>query len=137
MPDLTPHHEPHPAKSSLYDKLGGATGVASVVTEFYAYVLADDRISHYFDGMDMDRQRAHQSAFISHVLGGPEHYSGRSMHKAHAHLDLRHADFDAVAGHLVTALEHHGAAQADIDAVLAAIASLERQIVDHKVNRTD
>jgi hemoglobin len=120
----------------LYDKLGGAAGVASVVTEFYAYVLADDRISHYFKGMDMDRQRAHQSAFMSHVLGGPEHYSGRNMHKAHAHLNLTHADFNAVAEHLVTALERHGVAQMDIDAVLAAIASLERQIVNHKVTRT-
>lgn len=135
MTNTTPHHESRLAKPSLYDKLGGATGVASVVTEFYAHILADDRISHYFEGMDMDRQRAHQSAFISHVLGGPEHYSGRNMHKAHAHLNLTHADFDAVAGHLVTALEHHNVTQADIDAVLAAIASLERQIVDHK--RTD
>ena len=43
--------------STLFEKIGGADAVDAAVEKFYAKVLADDRIKHFFEGVDMDRQR--------------------------------------------------------------------------------
>jgi len=39
--------------SSLYERLGGAAAVDAAVDLFYTKVLADDRIKHFFEGVDM------------------------------------------------------------------------------------
>lgn len=45
---------------SLYDQLGGQAAINAAVDIFYRKVLTDDRISRFFDGVDMDRQIAKQ-----------------------------------------------------------------------------
>ncbi len=114
---------------SLYELLGGQEVIQKVVDDFYKRILADTRINHYFEHLDMTKQRAHQSAFISQVLGGPEHYSGRSMLNAHKGLDLSKADFDAVAGYLAETLEAFNVPQVHIDTVMSKVAALEREIL--------
>jgi hemoglobin len=115
--------------TTLYELLGGQTAIEAVVDEFYKRILQDERIAHYFTHLDMERQRNHQTAFISSVVGGPQLYAGHSMAEAHAHLRLSKADFDAVAGHLVAALERFSVSQVHIDAVISKIAALEREIL--------
>jgi truncated hemoglobin YjbI len=56
--------------SSLYERLGGAAAVDAAVDLFYTKVLADDRIKHFFDGVDMKRQAGHQKAFFDLRLRG-------------------------------------------------------------------
>ena len=41
--------------SSLYDRLGGASALDAAVDLFYRKVLADERISRFFDDVDMER----------------------------------------------------------------------------------
>ena len=84
---------------SLYEKLGGEAAVNAAVDIFYRKVLADDRINHWFDGIDMDKQAAKQKAFLTLAFGGPSNYTGKDMRDGHAHLvakGLNDADFDAV-----------------------------------------
>lgn len=114
---------------SLYEVLGGEVSIEMVVETFYQRVLCDKRINHFFKDLDMDKQRQHQKAFISQLLEGPQHYSGRSMREVHAHLNLSEADFNAVAGHLVATLEHLKIPQVSIDTVINLIAGLEYDIV--------
>lgn len=116
-------------QTTLYELLGGQTAVEAVVDEFYKRILQDERVAHYFTHLDMEQQRNHQTAFMSSVVGGPQLYAGRSMAEAHAHLKLSKADFDAVAGHLVAALERFSVPQVHIDTVMSSIARLEREIV--------
>ncbi|MEJ7607779.1 MAG: group 1 truncated hemoglobin [Bryobacteraceae bacterium] len=54
---------------SLYEQLGGEAAVDAAVDVFYRKVLSDDRISHFFDNVDMDRQIAKQKGFLTMVLG--------------------------------------------------------------------
>lgn len=117
--------------TSLYQTLGGQVAIESVVAEFYRRVLEDPRINHYFLKVDMEKLHAHQTAFVAHLLGGPHAYMGRDMAEAHVELHLSKSDFDAVAGHMVAALERHAVSQVHIDAVISKIAALEREIV-HK-----
>jgi hemoglobin len=114
--------------TSLYDILGGQAVVEVVVAEFYRRVLDDSRINHYFLKVDLDKLHKHQAAFVAHLLGGPHPYMGRDMAEAHSGLHLSKSDFDAVAGHMVAALERHAVAQIHIDAVISKIAALEREI---------
>ena len=70
--------------SSLYERLGGEAAVDVAVDKFYRKVLSDDRISRFFDTLDMDLQRAKQKAFLTYAFGGPNQYSGKDLRKAHA-----------------------------------------------------
>jgi len=107
---------------SLYDRLGGDAAVDAAVDIFYRKVLADDTISHFFDGIDMDEQRGKQKAFLAMVFGGPEQYSGRDLRTAHAPLvekGLDDSHFDAVAGHLDATLRELNVPDELIDEVMA------------------
>ena len=67
---------------------------------FYQRVLDDPELSGFFDGVDMSRLRAHQRAFVTAALGGPELFVGRSLRNAHAGLRIDNRAFDAVAEQL-------------------------------------
>ena len=71
---------------TLYEQLGGEAAVNAAVEIFYRKVLLDDRISAFFDDVDMDRQIAKQKAFLSMAFGGPAAYTGKDMRSAHARL---------------------------------------------------
>jgi len=75
--------------SSLYEQLGGEAAVDAAVDVFYRKVLSDDRVSAFFDDVDMDQQIAKQKAFLTMVFGGPVAYSGNDMRTGHAHLIQR------------------------------------------------
>jgi hemoglobin len=114
---------------TLYDKLGGHTSIKAVVDEFYVRVLADARLTPYFQGADLARLKRHQALFISQALGGPRQYDGRDMAAAHQHLGISDAHFDAVAGHLADALAALGVGGADIDTIIGVVGALRDQVV--------
>lgn len=93
---------------SIYEQIGGEPAVDAAVDLFYRKVLADERISQFFDAVDMDGMRAKQKAFLTFAFGGPNHYSGKDMRKAHAHLNLGEGHFDAVMENLGATLKELG-----------------------------
>jgi hemoglobin len=92
-------------QATLFERIGGEAAVDAAVDIFYRKVLADDRISHFFDTVDMDRQRVKQKAFLTVAFGGPSSYSGKDMRAGHAHLKLTEAHFDAVMENLGNTLK--------------------------------
>src|SRR3954463_7891808 len=75
--------------STLYEQIGGEPAVDAAVESFYRKVLTDDRVSRFFDDIDMDRQSIKQKAFLTMVFGGPANYSGLDMRRGHEHLVKR------------------------------------------------
>ena len=75
--------------STIYEQVGGAAAVEAAVDIFYRKVLTDDRVSRFFDDVDMDRQSAKQKAFLTMVFGGPAQYTGQDMRRGHLHLIAR------------------------------------------------
>lgn len=117
---------------SLYEKVGGEEAISKVVDYFYnELVLKDETVNHFFQNTDMEKQRDHQSKFISFALGGPKQYTGKSMEKAHEGMNLQNEHFQAIANHLHDALAHFGVAESDIDIALSKVASLKDDIL-HK-----
>ena len=116
---------------SLYDKIGGEAAVNAAVDIFYRKVLSDDRISHWFEGVDMDKQAAKQKAFLTLAFGGPNNYTGEDMRKGHAHLGergLTDSDFDAVIENLGATLTELNVPE-ELIAEAAAIAESTRNDV--------
>jgi hemoglobin len=119
------------AQKSLYEKLGGEAAVNAAVDIFYRKVLKDDRIKHFFDGVDMAKQASKQKAFLTVAFGGPNKYSGEDMRKGHAHLvkqGLNDSHFDAVMENLGATLQELKV-PGDLIAQAAAIAESTRNDV--------
>ncbi|QIB73735.1 group 1 truncated hemoglobin [Halogeometricum borinquense] len=114
---------------TLYRRLGGRDALASVVDTFYDRILADDELRPFFEDVDMTKQRAHQTQFLSAVAGGPVEYDGENMAAAHEHLDISHEEYDAIAAHLDAALEIHDVPADDRETVLTAVESFRDDIV--------
>ncbi|MCE9670972.1 group 1 truncated hemoglobin [Myxococcus stipitatus] len=120
-------------EKSVYEQMGGEPAMAAAVDVFYRKVLEDDRISHFFEDVDMERQAAKQKAFLTMVTGGPSSYSGKDMRAGHAHLvrqGLNDLHFDAVAGHLKATLEELGVPAPLVARVLAIAESARADVLN-------
>jgi hemoglobin len=116
---------------SLYEQIGGEAAVNAAVDLFYRKVLADDRISMYFEDVDMDTQAAKQKAFLTLAFGGPAKYSGKDLKAGHAHLvakGLTDVHFDAVMENLGATLTELGV-PSELIGQAAAIALSTREDV--------
>ncbi|MFY9311631.1 MAG: group 1 truncated hemoglobin [Bacteroidia bacterium] len=117
---------------TIYEQLGGAPAMDAAVDLFYRKVLADDRISHFFDEVDMERQIAKQKAFLTMALGGPNNYTGRDMRAAHAHLvarGLNESHFNAVMENLGSTLTELGVRQELIGQAAAIALSTKADVL--------
>jgi hemoglobin len=118
--------------SSLYERIGGAPAVKAAVDIFYGKVLADERIAHFFEGVDMQRQIGKQRAFLVMAFGGPNTYTGDDMRRGHAHLvarGLNDSHFDAVVENLAATLSELGVGSAEITAVAAIAESVRDDVL--------
>lgn len=118
--------------TTLYERIGGAPAVKAAVDIFYGKVLADDRIAHFFKGVDMAKQIGKQRAFLVMAFGGPNTYTGADMRRAHAHLvkdGLNDDHFNAVAENLVQTLVELNVAPSDIEAVIAIAESVRDDVL--------
>lgn len=92
------------SSQSVFEQIGGEAAVEAAVTIFYQKVMADERINHFFEGVDMARQHRKQVTFLSFALGGPTIPVERSMRAAHKRLvaqkGLNDSHFDIVMEHL-------------------------------------
>ena len=120
-------------EATLYQQLGGEAAVDAAVDIFYRKVLTDDRISAFFDGVDMDRQAAKQKAFLTMAFGGPHNYTGADMRRGHQHLvaqGLNDSHFDAVVELLGQTLTELGVAPALIGKVAAIAESTRKDVLN-------
>jgi hemoglobin len=115
--------------NSIYERLGGEAAVEAAVDIFYRKVLADPRISSFFDDVDMDRQRGKQKAFLTFAFGGPNAYSGKDMRAAHARMNLTELHFNAVMENLGATLAELGVPAELISEAAAVATSVKGDIV--------
>ncbi|MBI5137608.1 MAG: group 1 truncated hemoglobin [Nitrospirae bacterium] len=119
--------------STVYDQIGGEAAVNAAVDIFYKKVLADDHISRFFEGVDMDRQAAKQKAFLTMVMGGPNNYTGKDMREGHRHLvkmGLDDSHFDRVVQLLGETLTQLKVPAALIGQIAAVAESTRNDVLD-------
>ncbi|GDY21102.1 hypothetical protein LBMAG56_24480 [Verrucomicrobiota bacterium] len=118
-------------ENSLYHKLGGKAAIDAAVELFYTKVLADNRIKHYFDDINMNKQRRKQKEFLAAAFGGPIAWTGKDMRAAHANLPgLNDTHFSAVAENLQKTLEELKIKKELIDQVMAIAASTHDDVLN-------
>ncbi len=115
---------------SIYEKIGGEAAVDAAVDIFYKKVLADDRISHFFDTVDMAGMIQKQKSFLTMAFGGPNEYTGKDMREAHKHMSLTEEHFGAVAEALVGTLNELSVPQDIIDEIVAVALSVKDDVLN-------
>lgn len=115
---------------SIYERIGGEPAVNAAVDLFYRKVLADDRISHFFDTIDMEAQHAKQKAFLTFAFGGPNSYTGKDMRAAHAKMKLTEEHFNAVMEALGGTLKELGVPDALIGEAAAVAMSVKADVLN-------
>ncbi len=119
--------------SSIYEEIGGEAAVYAAVDRFYARIMMDDRINHFFEDIDMERQIKHQKAFLTYAFGGENKYRGRSLGAAHKRLveekGLNDTHFNAVAECLLETLKDLEVPQILIDKIMAIADSTREEVL--------
>lgn len=114
---------------SLYHKLGGWKSIDEAVDVFYVKVLADKRVNHFFEDINMSKQHRKQKEFLSAALGGPIPWDGKDMRKAHEDLKLTDEHFNAIAENLIATLKDLKVSQELIDQVIAVVATTKDDVL--------
>lgn len=119
--------------ASIYHQIGGQPAMDAAIEIFYKKVLADVRIKHFFEDINMNAQRRKQKAFLSAAFGSPVQWEGKDMRKAHANLPgLNDTHFNAVAENLKATLGELKVKPALIDQIMALAGSLRNDVLNRK-----
>ena len=112
--------------------MGGKAAVEAAVDKFYVKVLADKRINHFFEDINMATQHRKQKAFLSAAFGSPVAWKGKDMRRAHEDMTLTEVHFNAVAENLQKTLEEMKVPQPLISEVMTIAASTKDAVLNRK-----
>ena len=127
-----------PAGKTLWDRLGGEPAVTAVVEEFVNTAAPDPKVNFTRKGTAREWEASEANVkklkrrlveFISQNSGGPLKYQGRDMVSSHSGMNISNAEFDALAGHLVKALDKFKVPQKEKDELISIVASTKGQMV--------
>ena len=110
----------------------GHAGVARIVDDLVDRSVADPRISDIFKGQDMVRLRRTLIEQFCYILNGGCHYSGRTMHDAHADMGIQDADMGALVENLQAAMRREHVGFAAQNRLLAKLAPMRRDVVKQR-----
>ena len=113
----------------LMDRLGGPAAIAELVDDMYRRISADEELSPFFEGVDMQRLRNMQYEFIASALGGPVAYSGQELQSIHAGRGITAKHFSKFVGHLASAMEDRNVAADDVHEMLGKIAMYRDKVI--------
>jgi hemoglobin len=124
-----------PTARSLYDRLGGAYAIATVVDDFIERLLVNDTLNAN-PAIKAARERVpkaglkfHVTTMVCQVTGGPCKYVGRDMKSSHAHLNIRPAEWDAMVADFRKSLDKFKVPAAEQGELIAIVGSTRPDIV--------
>ena len=121
-----------PAAPSLYKRLGGREGIALVVGDFTANMVADPRVNARFKDAkpnDVEKFKSNLADQICEATGGPCSYVGKDMKTAHKDMRITEAEWNATVENLVKALDKHNVPAQSKQELLGALGPMKKDIV--------
>ena len=118
---------------SLYKRLGGYDAIAAVTDDFIGRLATDKQLARFFAGHSEDslkKIRQHVVDQLCAATGGPCVYTGRDMMTAHAGLGISKADWERSNKRFGETLAKFKVPDKEQKDLAAAIAPLEKVIVD-------
>jgi hemoglobin len=122
---------PAPAPS-VYRQLGGREGIALIVDDFVANVLADNRINARFKALQppqVFKLKSNLADQICDATGGPCAYVGRDMKTVHRGMKITDAEWNATVEALVKALDKNNVPAGAKTALLGTLTPMKPDIV--------
>lgn len=121
-------------QTSLYERLGGAPGIAKLVDGVVAAHMENPVIKARFlpykaQPERIERIKEHTVRFFAAGSGGPEQYTGRSMPDAHRGMNINEAEYIAATDDILSVLAKNGIDERTRNEVLAIAYSLKDQIM--------
>ncbi len=128
------------ADKSLYERLGGEPAITAVVDEFVARAAANPDVNFTRQGQprvweatpeNMAALKKHLVQFISVAAGATDTvYEGRDMKTSHEGMKITNAEFDALAGDLIAALDKFNVPEKEKNELLSIVGTTRAQIVE-------
>jgi hemoglobin len=118
------------APASLYDRLGGETGVAAIANSLIDRVSADPALGRSFKDAKLDRIKRLLAEQICDLAGGPCHYSGDSMREVHAGHHISEAEFYGMVDILRGILKQRHVGLGATNELLRLLAPMKRDVVE-------
>jgi hemoglobin len=123
------------AEPTLYQRLGGAYAIATVVDDFIERLLVNDvlnanpAIKEARDRVPKAGLKFHVTAMVCQATGGPEQYAGRSMKETHKHLNISEKEWQAMAADFKITLDKFKVPQKEQDELFAIVGTTKADIV--------
>lgn len=121
--------QPVPADDSLYLSLGAKTGLVQLMDAFVDSLKVDPRTAALFKEANTTRLKSQLVDQVCQLSGGPCHYGGADMKTAHADLDIRKSDFNALVEDLERAMDAQGIPFSAQRRLLALLAPMHRDAI--------
>ena len=120
---------------SLYERLGGAYSIATVVDDFIERLLVNATLNAN-PAINEARRRVpkaglkfHVTALVCQVSGGPCKYTGRAMKESHEQLNITEAEWDAMVGDFKATLSKFNVPQREQQELITIVGSTKNDIV--------
>ncbi len=118
----------NPPSETLYDRIGGESGLQSLLQSFYARVLSDHDLKPFFEKTSIDKLLRMQQEFFGAALDGPYDSSGMDLCRAHVGRGITSHHFNSFCQHMLETLRQFGVAEGDILDVVRRISVLKNDI---------
>lgn len=116
--------------TSLYQRLGGANGIARLVDDVIAAHRTNPVVKPRFENIkDLDHAKEMARQFFSAGSGGPVTYTGKDMLTAHKGMNISEQEYLAVMDDIIGVMDKHGLDQDTRKDVLAILYSLKSEII--------
>jgi hemoglobin len=115
--------------ASIFEELGGFARVHLIVSDFYEKILDSERLSRFFQDVDVANLIDHQTKFIAAMMGGPASYTDEHIGRAHLRLGITSDDFDEMAVLFRETLEDTGVAEPLIKRLCAHLTGMREHVV--------
>jgi hemoglobin len=122
-------------QQSLYERLGGISGIATVVDDFVnrlamnKVVTANPRVTEAVEKVGLPALKFRLIQQIAAATGGPEKYTGKSMLDAHRGMQITEAEWNATVQELLASLNRFKVPQKEQQELIALLAPMKPDIV--------
>ena len=120
---------------TLYERLGGVYAIATVVDDFIDRIMDDPRLNAN-PKVDEAHHKVAPAGFkylvteqVCQAAGGPQRYTGRTMHDSHAHLEITEPQWQAFLDDFKQSLDKFDVPQTEQAELFAIVESTRQDIL--------
>jgi hemoglobin len=114
---------------SLYDRLGGGTGIAAISDDLVDEAATNPKTSRSWHKVTLGRVKGVLAEYLCSLTGGPCTYHGDSLKEIHAGLDIDESEMYALVESLRKILIRRDVPLRERNELLALLAPAKRDVV--------